>query len=161
VQTNLGSLVTVLGLVREQTQGSEDDTKFEPLRQPVQCCTATFQDMQEILNECTKYTKDGWDSVRDWLNMQYREKKFSRYEAAACQLQIHAKYCICVNQRVHIHSLFLRTATDFPSQDHASTQDSLNELRKSIEGTKEDLEDQLDLVRHAISGAGASLRDLF
>jgi ABC-type transporter Mla subunit MlaD len=56
--------------------------------------------------------------------------------------------------------LFLRTATDFPSQDHATTQDSLNELRKSIEGTKDDLEDQLDQVRHAISGAGASLRDL-
>jgi ABC-type transporter Mla subunit MlaD len=56
--------------------------------------------------------------------------------------------------------LFLRTATDFASQDHAITQNSLNELRKSIEGTKEDLEDQLDQVRHAISGAGASLQDL-
>jgi hypothetical protein len=86
-------------------------------------------------------------------------KEFPRYEATACQLQVHAKYCICVNQHVHIHSLFLRTATDFPSQDHTTTQDSLNELRKVIEGTKEDLEDQLDQVRHAISGAGASLRD--
>ena len=87
-------------------------------------------------------------------------KEFPRYEAAACQLQVHAKYCICVNQHVHIYLLFLCTATDFPSQDHATTQDSLNELRKSIEGTKEDLEDQLDQVRHAISGPGASLRDL-
>jgi ABC-type transporter Mla subunit MlaD len=50
--------------------------------------------------------------------------------------------------------------TDSTSQDHSTTKDSLNELHKLIEGTKEDLEDQLDQVRHAISGAGASLRDL-
>jgi hypothetical protein len=76
VQTDLGSLVAVLGLIREQTQGSEDDTKFEPLRQPVQCCTTTCQDMQEMLDECTKHAKDGRDSIRDWLNMQYHEKSF-------------------------------------------------------------------------------------
>jgi hypothetical protein len=76
VQTDLGSLVAVLGLIREQAQGSEDDTKFEPLRQPVQCCTTTCQDMQEMLNECTKHAKDGRDSIRDWLNMQYHEKSF-------------------------------------------------------------------------------------
>jgi Fungal N-terminal domain of STAND proteins len=70
VQTDLGSLIAVLGLIRE----SEDDTKFEPLRQPVQCCTTTWQDMQEMLNECTKHAKDGRDSIRDWLNMQYHEK---------------------------------------------------------------------------------------
>ena len=76
VQTDLGSLVAVLGLVREQAQGSEADMKFEPLRQPVQCCTTTCQEMREMLDECTKHAKDGWDSVRDWLNMQYRERSF-------------------------------------------------------------------------------------
>ena len=36
----------------------------------------------------------------------------------------------------------------------------MDELKRSIEGTKEDLEDQLDRVEQAISGAGASLREL-
>jgi hypothetical protein len=75
VQTDLGSLVAVLNLIRQQAQGSEDHTKFEPLRQPVECCT-TCQDMQEMLNACTKHAKDGRDSIRDWLNMKYQEKSF-------------------------------------------------------------------------------------
>jgi hypothetical protein len=46
------------------------------------------------------------------------------------------------------------------SQVHSITQDSLNDLKNSIRGTKEDLEDQLDQVRQAISTAGASLREM-
>jgi len=42
----------------------------------MQCCTTTCQEMREMLDECTKHAKDGWDSVRDWLNMQYRERSF-------------------------------------------------------------------------------------
>ena len=52
-----------------------------------------------------------------------------------------------------------RINTDLTSQDHTITQESLSELKKSIEGTKEDLEDQLDQVRDAIGSAAASLRD--
>ena len=29
-----------------------------------------------MLNACTKHAKDNRDSIRDWLNMQYREKSF-------------------------------------------------------------------------------------
>ena len=76
VQTDLGSLVTILDLVRVQAQRSEDDIKFEPLRQPIKCCTTTCQDMQEMLDACTKHAKDGRESIRDWLNMQYRGKTF-------------------------------------------------------------------------------------
>ncbi len=32
--------------------------------------------MREMLDACTKYSKDGRDSVRDWLNMRYKEKTF-------------------------------------------------------------------------------------
>ena len=46
------------------------------------------------------------------------------------------------------------------SQVHSITQDSLNDLKNSIRGTKEDLEDQLDQVRQAISTADASLREM-
>jgi Fungal N-terminal domain of STAND proteins len=77
VQTDLGSFITVLDLIRQQTQGSKDDDKFEPLRHPLQCCQAICQEMQKTLNICTRHTKDGRDSVRDWLNMQYREKSFA------------------------------------------------------------------------------------
>jgi len=45
-------------------------------------------------------------------------------------------------------------------QDHSSTQDSLKDLKNSIRGTKEDLEDQLDQVRQTISTADASLREI-
>jgi hypothetical protein len=40
------------------------------------------------------------------------------------------------------------------------TQDMLDELKRSIEETKEELEDQLSQVGQAISGAGTALRDL-
>ena len=77
VQADLGSLVEVLDLIRQQAQGSQDGVEFEPLRHPLQCCQATCQEMQETLNECTKHTKDGRDRIRNWLNMQYREKSFA------------------------------------------------------------------------------------
>ena len=65
VQTDLGSLVTVLDLIRQQAQRSQDGAELEPLRQPLQCCQATCQEMQEMLDVCTRYAKDGRDSVRD------------------------------------------------------------------------------------------------
>jgi ABC-type transporter Mla subunit MlaD len=52
------------------------------------------------------------------------------------------------------------TYTDSTSQNHSTTQDSLSELKKSIEGTKEDLEDQLERVQETISNTGAALRDI-
>ncbi|KAL8696241.1 MAG: hypothetical protein Q9201_007758 [Fulgogasparrea decipioides] len=45
-------------------------------------------------------------------------------------------------------------------QDHSSTQDLLEELNNSINGTKEDLEDQLAQVQQTVSTAEASLREV-
>lgn len=55
----------------------------------------------------------------------------------------------------------MRKEAQFTSQDHSITQDSLRDLKDLISGTGEDLEDQLDQVRQAISTADASLREIF
>ena len=54
----------------------------------------------------------------------------------------------------------MRKEAQFTSQDHSIAQDSLRDLKDLISGTKEDLEDQLDQVRRAISTADASLREI-
>jgi aspartate oxidase len=74
IQTDLEALVAVLDSIRQQVQASENDSKFEPLREPMKCCTKICQEMQEMLNMCTRHAKDGHDSVRDWLKMRYHEK---------------------------------------------------------------------------------------
>lgn len=66
LQTDLVSLIAVLDLIRQQTRESEDDTKFEPLREPVKCCATICQEMQETLNACNKHAKDGKEEPR-WL----------------------------------------------------------------------------------------------
>lgn len=74
IQTDLGALVAVFDLIIQQAQGSGNESKLEPLREPVKCCTKSCQEMQEMLDACTKHAKDGRDSVRDWLHMRYHEK---------------------------------------------------------------------------------------
>ena len=71
LQADLGALVPALDLVRQQVQNSENESKFEPLQEPVECCGKTCQEMQEMLDKCIKHAKDGRDSLRDWLKMQY------------------------------------------------------------------------------------------
>src|SRR5436853_2139583 len=51
-------------------------------------------------------------------------------------------------------------ATDVPSQDQSVTQETLNALQDLIIGTKEDLEDQLDQMKQAISAADTSTREV-
>lgn len=46
------------------------------------------------------------------------------------------------------------------SQDHSVTQESLGDLKDLISGTKEDLEDQLDVVRQTVSAADTSLLEV-
>lgn len=46
----------------------------------MECCTKICQEMQEMLNACTKHAKDGGNSVRDWLNMRYHEKSFDDFK---------------------------------------------------------------------------------
>lgn len=76
LQGDISSLVTVLGSICTQAQDSQDAERLEPLRQPLECCLTTCQEMREMLNACTKRSAEGRESVRDWLNMRYREKSF-------------------------------------------------------------------------------------
>lgn len=76
IQTELGSLTVVLESVCQQIQLSPDKQRFEPLREPLKCCTMTCEDIQLMLDKCTKHAKNKGDSISDWLQMQYREKSF-------------------------------------------------------------------------------------
>jgi len=77
VQSDLSSLVTTLEQIREHIQRSEDDTIFEPLRQPVTYCTLTCQELQEMLDACTRQKRNSQDTIREWLDMRCRGKSFS------------------------------------------------------------------------------------
>lgn len=52
------------------------------------------------------------------------------------------------------------TEADSARHDHSNTQDSLRDLKNSISGAKEDLEDQLDQLRQTINTADVSLREI-
>jgi len=76
VLADLDSLVTVLENINKQAQRSQEVERLEPLREPLNCCTTTCHEMHEMLDACTTHSKEGRDSVRDWLNMRYHEKSF-------------------------------------------------------------------------------------
>jgi len=76
VLADLDSLVTVLENINKQAQRSQEIERLEPLREPLNCCTTTCHEMHEMLDACTTHSKEGRDSVRDWLNMRYHEKSF-------------------------------------------------------------------------------------
>ncbi|KAK5215126.1 hypothetical protein LTR96_011229 [Exophiala xenobiotica] len=137
LQADLGALVTVLDLIGQQIRGSNEEHKFEPLRQPIRCCTSTCEDMQEMLNTCTRHTKDDHDSMRDWLKMQFHGKNFAD-----------------MKQRLASYKSTLSIA-----RDHGATQESITDLKGLIEGTKQDLNDQVERVEAAILSAAESLRD--
>lgn len=76
VQVELKSLVDILGKISEQAGQPQEIGRLEPLRQPLECCTITCQDMHKMLEKATKHSKEGSDSVRVWINMRYNEKGF-------------------------------------------------------------------------------------
>jgi hypothetical protein len=76
ILTNLESLVAVLSSIREQAQRSSEVARLEPLREPLNCCATTCQEILEMLDTCRAHSKEGRDTVRDWLNMRYKEKTF-------------------------------------------------------------------------------------
>lgn len=76
LQTDLTSLVSVLESICKQAQNSQDVERLEPLHQPLEFCSATCQEMHEMLDTCTRHSREGGDSVRDWLKMRYHEKSF-------------------------------------------------------------------------------------
>lgn len=79
IQSDLGALIAILELIQQRGRGSatcNDDT-LEPLRGPLQCCQAVVQEIHDMLKKCTQHSKDGRESVRTWLNLQYRGKGFT------------------------------------------------------------------------------------
>jgi DNA repair ATPase RecN len=76
VLADLDSLVTVFKKIHEQAQRSQEVERLKPLREPLNCCTTTCHEMHEMLDACTTHSKEGQDSVRDWLNMRYHKKSF-------------------------------------------------------------------------------------
>jgi hypothetical protein len=72
----LKSLVSIIESVQNLSQDSREIARLEPLRQPLECCSVTCQELQDMLNTCTKHSQDGRNSVRDWINMRYHEKSF-------------------------------------------------------------------------------------
>lgn len=76
VLADLDSLVTMLEKINEQAQRSQEVERLEPLREPLNYCATTCHEMHEMLDACTTHSKEGRDSVRDWLNMRYHEKSF-------------------------------------------------------------------------------------
>lgn len=76
LQTDLGSLVAVLGSIRTQLEISQEVERLGPLREPLECCLTTCQKMRDMLDACTKHSAEGRDSVRDWLSMRYHGKSF-------------------------------------------------------------------------------------
>jgi hypothetical protein len=75
-QADLSSLVAALEKIREQIQLSQEIERLEPLRKPLYHCATTSGEMREMLDACTTHSREGRDSVRDWLNMRYHEKSF-------------------------------------------------------------------------------------
>ncbi|KAL2058793.1 hypothetical protein ABVK25_000084 [Lepraria finkii] len=144
IQADSKSLITVLGKIHEQIQSPHDVERLEPLRQPLNCCKTACQEMHEMLDACTIHGTDDRNSVRDWLSMRYREKSFKD-----------------MKQRLLSYKSTLSIAFDLIMvQDHSSIQDSLEGLKESISGTKEDLEDQLAQVQRTVNNAEASLREV-
>ncbi|KAB8240144.1 hypothetical protein BDV35DRAFT_374571 [Aspergillus flavus] len=145
LQDELNSLTTILGSIRTYAGGSEEVQRLEPLRKPLECCLTICQEMHETLEACTKHSAEGRNSVRDWLNMRYHGKSFED-----------------IRKRLNIYKSTLSiTFASINMQNHGITHDSLNDLKDSIRGTKEDLEDQLDQIREAIQSTDASSREPF
>jgi hypothetical protein len=76
LQADLSSLVSVLESIHKQAQHSQEVERLEPLRQPLECCSTTCRELREMLDVCTEHSREGRDSVRDWLSMRYHEKSF-------------------------------------------------------------------------------------
>jgi hypothetical protein len=144
ILTDLDSLVTILASIRVQAQRSSEVTRLEPLREPLNCCATICQEMREMLDACTTHSNKGRDSVRDWLNMRYKEKTF---EDVSKRLASYKSTLTIAFQSINI-------------EYHSTTQESLRNLKDLIGGTREDLEDQLEQVQQTISSGDTSSREI-
>ncbi|KAF2278228.1 uncharacterized protein EI97DRAFT_499725, partial [Westerdykella ornata] len=144
VLSDLGALTTVLETIRAKAESSQEAGSLEVLRKPLDCCAKTCQEMHEMLNECTKHSKDGQTSVRLWLKMRWHEKSF---DVMKNRLSSYKSTLVIAFQVINI-------------QDHSVTQSSLDDLKNLISGTREDLEDQLEEVQRDIEDAAISVREV-
>ena len=159
IQSDLSALTAVLTLIREQVRASPDSTKFEPLQQPLQCCRTTCQEMLDMLNQCRKHATDNHDSVRDWLALQYRGTNLDVLKQRLASYKSTLSITFAVINMYPMSLVPMYTDADTTSQDHTTAQDALTALKESIQGTKEDLEDQLDRVHSALATEGDAWRD--
>ena len=79
LQTDLDFLVTVTGKIKQlgleaQSRSSQEEERFEPLCQPLECCRAICQEMLDMLNKCKKNSKEEEDTIKRWLKMRFHEK---------------------------------------------------------------------------------------
>jgi len=72
----IGSLNAALSSLTDQLKDHNNDLRFEPLRNSLYNCAKTCEELGEMLTVCTSHSKEGKDSVRDWLKMRYRGKSF-------------------------------------------------------------------------------------
>lgn len=158
IQGELSTLTSVLQAISQQIPDPPADRRFEPLRQPVQCCKTICEEMQAMLDECSKHTKDSRDSVRDWLKMQYRGKGFNdmKQRLAAYKSTLSITFD---SINLYVLNVDLRKDnTNVLRQNQGITQEALDALKASIEGTKDDLEDQLSSIRDSTDDASATLQ---
>lgn len=159
VQSDLAALTVVLEHILKQGEATPDDQRFETLKVPLSCCEKILREIHESLAECTRHAKDHRDSVRTWLKLHYREKSFneakerlSSYKATLCVAFDTMNMYTC-----HLTPLASALLTLF-RQAQQVTQNSLDEITKLIDRTREELEDQLDQVQERITAAEGSLR---
>ena len=81
LQADSESLTAVLKQIQEQIQNAQDIGQLETLRQPVYHCMQACREMREMIDACTAHTTDVRQSVRDWLNMQFRGKSFEEMKS--------------------------------------------------------------------------------
>ncbi|KAH8430993.1 uncharacterized protein LDX57_008654 [Aspergillus melleus] len=144
LQLDLSSLLDVLQSIRDLAESSHESDRLEALRLPMECCLAICQDLQVTLDSCTKHSDEGRDSIRDWLSLRYHEKSFEDMKKRL------ASYKATLSITFQLITL----------GDLNITRDSIQNLENTIQGTKEDLDDQLEQVRETISGADVSTRNI-
>ncbi|OJJ43209.1 hypothetical protein ASPZODRAFT_169523 [Penicilliopsis zonata CBS 506.65] len=142
LRSDLVSLDALLVTIKNHAERSEDPKRLEPLRQPLDCCLHACQEMHEKLKTSTRYSTNGHNSLRDWLQMQYQGKNFEQ-----------------MKQRIASYKATLSISFSCINLENISrTQSDMTDLNDSITGTKEDIQDQLDDIQRKISTSDESIR---
>jgi len=74
VLNELEALMTVLNVLHEHTKARPQDSNLSCLETPMKSCLTICQEMGTMLDQCTIHSRDGQNSIRDWLKQQYRAR---------------------------------------------------------------------------------------